>query len=141
MIGLLKPYIESKTDDLDYHERAILSIAFKNAVGMRRIAWRAINKAQNVAKYEVFEDNILAYQNKLEEECVDLCKEMLSLITAHLLPKARKAINSVESEVYYLKLQADYYRYVAEVGSTEDRVEKAKNRALTAYNNAIKIAD
>jgi hypothetical protein len=66
---------------------------------------------------------------------------MLSLITSHLLPKARKSANSVESEVYFLKLQADYYRYVAEVGSTEDRVEKAKNRALTAYNNAIKIAD
>ena len=141
MIGLLKPYIESKTDDLDYHERAILSIAFKNAVGMRRIAFRAVQKAKEIAKYDQYTEQIEKYQSKLEEECVDLCKEMLSLITTHLLPKARKSSNSVESEVYFLKLQADYYRYVAEVGSTEDRVEKAKNRALTAYNNAIKIAD
>ena len=104
MIGLLKPYIESKTDDLDYHERAILSIAFKNAVGMRRIAFRAVQKAKEIAKYDQYTEQIEKYQSKLEEECVDLCKEMLSLITTHLLPKARKSANSVESEVYFLKL-------------------------------------
>ena len=58
MIGLLKPYIESKTDDLDYHERAILSIAFKNAVGMRRIAFRAVQKAKEIAKYDQYSEQI-----------------------------------------------------------------------------------
>jgi 14-3-3 protein epsilon len=43
--------------------------------------------------------------------------------------------------VYFLKLQADYFRYVAEVGSADDRVEKAKTRALNSYNGAIEIAD
>jgi hypothetical protein len=45
MINLLKPYVENKQEDLDFEERNILSVAFKNAVGMRRIAWRAISKA------------------------------------------------------------------------------------------------
>lgn len=48
MISLLKPYvIESKEEeDLDFEERNILSVAYKNAVGLRRIAWRAVKKAQ-----------------------------------------------------------------------------------------------
>lgn len=45
MINLLKPYVINKAEDLDFEERNILSVAYKNAVGMRRIAWRAISKA------------------------------------------------------------------------------------------------
>ena len=71
--------------------------------------------------------------NKLEEECVELCKDMLTLIQKYLLPRSRKYSEDVENQVYYLKLQADYFRYVAEVGSTKDRVEKAKGRALNSY--------
>lgn len=52
MIALLKPYIEAKQDDLDFEERNILSVAYKNAVGMRRIAWRAISKAGSIQKYQ-----------------------------------------------------------------------------------------
>jgi len=54
MIALLKPYIESKQDDLDFEERNILSVAYKNAVGMRRIAWRAAHKASTMYKYEKY---------------------------------------------------------------------------------------
>ena len=132
MIALLKPYIESKEEDLDFEERNILSVAYKNAVGMRRIAWRSANKAASIYKYEKYTEEIADYQKKLEEECVDLCKDMLTLLQKHLIPKAKK--NGVESEVYFLKLQADYFRYVAEVGSTADRIEKAKTRALNTYN-------
>ena len=46
MIELLKPYVVAKADeDLDFEERNILSVAYKNAVGLRRIAWRAVKKA------------------------------------------------------------------------------------------------
>ena len=44
-----------------------------------------------------------AYVKKLEEELVNMCKDMLNLITKHLLPKAKKA-GAIESEVFYLKL-------------------------------------
>mmetsp|Transcript_33265 Transcript_33265/g.51018 ORF Transcript_33265/g.51018 Transcript_33265/m.51018 type:complete len:142 (-) Transcript_33265:412-837(-) len=141
MIAMLKPYIENKQDDLDFEERNILSVAYKNAVGMRRIAWRSANKATTIYKYEKYIDDVSEYQKKLEEECVDLCKDMLTLLQKHLIPKAKRYGSSCESEVYFLKLQADYFRYVAEVGSTEDRVEKAKTRAMNSYTTAIKLAD
>ena len=80
MIAILKPYIIAKEDDLDFEERNILSVAYKNSVGMRRIAWRAVNKAISIHKYEKYSEEMASYKNKLEEECVDLCKDMLTLI-------------------------------------------------------------
>lgn len=90
MIAILKPYIISKEDDLDFEERNILSVAYKNSVGMRRIAFRAVKKAGTIHKYEKYSAEIEQYQKKLEEECVDLCKDMLNLIQKQLLPKVKK---------------------------------------------------
>lgn len=105
MIALLKPYVLAKEEeDLDFEERNILSVAYKNAVGLRRIAWRAVKKAQSMYKARCYSDQIQAYLSKLEEECVDLCKDMLNLIQKHLLPRAKKYAEDVENQVYYLKL-------------------------------------
>lgn len=46
----------------------------------------------------------------------------------------------MESIVFYYKLQGDYFRYVAEVGQGE-RLEKATDRALSSYNDAIEKAE
>jgi len=61
MIALLKPYVQNKQDDLDFEERNILSVAYKNAVGMRRIAWRAATKASGIYKYEKYAAHISGY--------------------------------------------------------------------------------
>ena len=47
MIEILKPYLMSKPSDKDIsqEERNLLQVAYKNAVGLRRIAWRAAKKA------------------------------------------------------------------------------------------------
>ena len=65
-------------------ERNLLQVAYKNAVGLRRIAWRAARKAKQTQKFKNFHDHITAYMQKLENECVDICKDLLSLITKHL---------------------------------------------------------
>lgn len=143
MIDLLRPHFEQRKDgsDLTNDERNVLCVAYKNAVGMRRIAWRAASAARKIQKYQEagFDKELYQYVKKLEEELVNLCKDMLNLITKHLLPRAKKA-GAVESEVFYLKLQGDYFRYVAEVGEGE-RLEKATERALDSYNKAIERAE
>jgi hypothetical protein len=48
MIDILKPYFEKKDSDLNTEERNILCLAYKNAVGMRRIAWRAATAAGKI---------------------------------------------------------------------------------------------
>jgi 14-3-3 protein epsilon len=141
MIDLLKPHFEARKEgDLTHEERNVLCVAYKNAVGMRRIAWRAASAASKIPKYlKLYESEMKAYVKRLEEELVNLCKDILNLITKHLLPKAKRA-GALESEVFYLKLQGDYFRYVAEVGEGE-RLDKATERALDSYNKATERAE
>ena len=130
MIDILKPYFETKepNEELTTEERNLLSVAYKNAVGLRRIAWRAAKKALKTSKFAPFTQHIEAYVKTLEEECVDLCKDFLQLITKHLISNAKRQKNT-ETIVYFLKMQGDYYRYVAEV-STGERHEKGIERCL-----------
>ena len=93
MIDILKPHFEARKDgDLTSEERNVLCVAYKNAVGMRRIAWRAACQARKVPKYQkLYENEMRNYVKKLEEELVNMCKDVLNLITKHLIPKAKKA--------------------------------------------------
>lgn len=65
----------------------MLCVAYKNAVGLKRIAWRAVKQALETPKYKKLETQIEQYKKKLEEELVDQCKEMLTLISKTLLPR------------------------------------------------------
>jgi hypothetical protein len=100
MIDILKPFFEKKEADLNTEERNILCLAYKNAVGMRRIAWRAASAVTKIPKYKSYNSDSISYAKKLEEELVNLCKDMLNLISKHLLPKAKKTAKA-ESEVFY----------------------------------------
>ena len=141
MIDILKPYFELKSadEDLSSEERNLLQVAYKNAVGLRRIAWRAAKKAGSTAKFGPFHEHLGEYLSRLETECVDICKDLLNLITKHLMPRAKRAQN-IEAMVYFLKLQGDYFRYVAEVSEGE-RHEKGVERCLKCYNDGIEQAE
>ena len=51
----------------------------------------------------MYQENVTEYMTRLENECVDLCKDLLSLVSKCLMPKAKRAGN-VEAMVYYLKI-------------------------------------
>eukprot|EP00347_Sterkiella_histriomuscorum_P003582 403363735 len=138
MIEILKPFFESKTTDLTVEERNILCLAYKNAVGTRRIAWRAASAVTKLQKYSDYQNESSAYRKKLEEEVVNMCKDMIKLAKT-LCTRAKKDGNT-ESQIYYHKLQGDYLRYVAEVGDGE-RLQKAMQMALDEYNKGIELAE
>ena len=141
MIDILKPYFELKSqdEDLTSEERNLLQVAYKNAVGLRRIAWRAAKKASSTAKFSNYHEDINEYMARLENECVEICKDLLNLIAKHLMPRAKRTQN-IEATVYFLKLQGDYFRYVAEVSDGE-RHEKGVERCLKCYNDGIEQAE
>jgi 14-3-3 protein epsilon len=104
MIDILKPYFQERPNsELSLEERNLLQVAYKNAVGLRRIAWRAAKKANATGKFSNFKENIQVYMKRLENECVDLCKDLLLLIHKHLYPRA-KSENNTEAMVYFMKL-------------------------------------
>ena len=102
MIDILKPFFEKKDSDLSTDERNILCLAYKNAVGMRRIAWRAAAAVTKIPKYKDYTKDTTSYQKRLEEEVVNLCKDMLKL--AKTLATRAKKENNVEAQIFYNKL-------------------------------------
>merc|ERR1711957_812204 len=105
-------------EELSVEERNLLSVAYKNAVGSRRAAWRIITSIEQKEKAKGKEDNATyarEYLQKVESELDTICGTILELLNGNLLSKA----SSDESKVFYHKMKADYYRYIAEFKSDD----------------------
>merc|ERR1712046_371669 len=76
------------------------------------------------------------YCAKVETELQKICNTILGLLDASLIPKA----SGGESKVFYQKMKADYYRYIAEF-TEGDKKSGAANNAKLAYEEAQKVAE
>lgn len=134
MVEAMKYVVENTEEDLSDEERNLLSVAYKNVVGARRSAWRIINSLEEKAKDDNRRSLAESYRKDVEKELEEKCTEVLELIDKCLLKLAKKA----ESEVFYLKMQGDYFRYLVEIKS--DDAEKIKN-SREAYEKAKEKAN
>lgn len=138
MLGYMKQVLDTK-EDLSVEERNLLSVAYKNSVGSRRTAWRVISSIET--KEEAKDSKNLPllreYKVKIEEELNCICEEIINLLDAKLIPSAK---GNAKSEVFYLKMKGDYYRYVAEFASGDNH-KKAADNAYEAYSKANQLAN
>merc|ERR1712062_944297 len=126
-------------EDLTVEERNLLSVAYKNAVGSRRAAWRIITSVEQKEKSKGNEEQAKyakEYCAKVEAELQKICDTILGLLSGNLISKA----STGESKVFYQKMKADYYRYIAEF-SDGDAKSKAAEKAREAYEVAAKVAE
>jgi 14-3-3 protein epsilon len=126
-------------DELSVEERNLLSVAYKNAVGSRRAAWRIITSVEQKEKTKGNEENAKfakEYCSKVEAELSKICDTILGLLDGNLIGKASNG----ESKVFYQKMKADYYRYIAEF-SDGDKKTKAADNARLAYKEAQEVAE
>jgi len=132
MIEYIKKLVALNAD-LSIEERNLLSIAYKNSVGSRRTAWRALKSIEQ--KEEAKGGKHLAllreFKKKVEGELNNICNDILSLLDKTLIKGAQNS----ESKVFYLKMKGDYYRYISEYASG-DTLAKASENALAAYKTA-----
>jgi len=133
--------VTEKNQQLSNEERNLLSVAYKNVVGARRSSWRVISSIEQKTEGQGSEKRqkmALQYRQKVEAELCDICKNVLGLLENYLIPKAELGTDK-ESEVFYLKMKGDYYRYLAEVagGGTRDKV---LSDSLDAYQKAFDMA-
>ena len=99
MCGFLKKLVEGLNGkELNVDERNLLSVAYKNRVGARRSAWRAL-AAEEPKNPELVKN----YKEIVEKELEDACKEVLQLISEFLVPSSKNN-GEVESQVFYLKM-------------------------------------
>merc|ERR1712060_231229 len=126
-------------DELTTEERNLLSVAYKNAVGSRRAAWRIITSVTQKEKSKGNEENAKyaeEYCKKVEGELGEIGNTILKLLDANLIAKASNG----ESKVFYQKMKADYYRYIAEFTEGGQKTQAAEN-ARAAYSEAQEVAE
>jgi 14-3-3 protein beta/theta/zeta len=122
--------------ELSNEERNLLSVAYKNVVGARRSSWRVISSIeQKTEGSEKKQAMAKEYREKVEKELKEICNDVLGLLDKHLIAKA----GNPESKVFYLKMKGDYYRYLAEVASGDDRAAVVDN-SQKAYQEAFDVA-
>lgn len=124
--------------ELSVDERNLLSVAYKNAVGSRRTAWRALTsiESKEEAKSSKFLPLLKEYKTKIEGELTGLCNDILSVLDQQLIPKSE---GNTEANVFFLKMKGDYYRYISEYASGEQH-SKSSDNALQAYQSATDVA-
>ena len=139
MISYLENLVSIKKEELNFDERNLLSIAYKNYISEIRNAIRVIMAYENKettkgdSPYLIF---IIEYKekikNELEKECVKICNTIEN--------KIKPKLTSKETKVFFGKMKADYYRYIAE--NTEGDIKKKySDLSLGTYNETIAISN
>ena len=117
--------------DLNHDERNLLSVAFKNAVGARRSAWRAVSADEHCSPAAT-----RALCKKIEDELAQLCLSILDLLESVLI---QHPLVTEDAMVFYRKMAGDYYRYLAEF-STDDQLHTYQENSSQYYKEAMEIA-
>ncbi|OVA13284.1 14-3-3 protein [Macleaya cordata] len=125
--------------ELTVEERNLLSVGYKNVIGARRASWRILSSIEQKEEGKGNELNvkrIKEYRQKVELELTNICNDIMTVIDEHLIPSS----SAGESTVFYYKMKGDYYRYLAEFKSGNDRKEAA-DQSLKAYETASTTAE
>ena len=137
MLDAMNKVVQANAD-LSVEERNLLSVAYKNTIGSRRTAWRALNSIEKKEEQKQSKNLHLlkGYKNKIEGELNRYCNDILNLIDNQLLQKA----SNPEALVFYHKMKGDYYRYISEYTSAAEHT-KAGDNAHEAYKTASEKAE
>lgn len=131
----MKTFTE-ENNELTNEERNLLSVAYKNVVGARRSSWRVVSSIeQKTESSERKQAMAKEYRETIEKELNEICNDVLDLLRTRLIPNA----GSPESSVFYLKMEGDYCRYLAEVATGDDK-SKCIDSSKTAYQKAFDIS-
>ena len=131
--------VGEQSSELLVEEWNLLSLAYKNAVGSRRAAWRVITSVEQKEKSKG-EEQLASYAReyvaKVEGELQKIRDGILALMDKELIPSP----GTDELKVLYYKMKSDYYRYLAEYAS-DDAKGKATEDTCAAYAETTKIAE
>ena len=134
MVGTMKRVVHMDVE-LTEKERNLLSIAYKNSVATRRASWRIVSSLLQIDLNKEQQNITKEYQSKIERELTIICNDILELLDNYLITSTEE----IKTKVFYIKMKADYNRYIAEF-TTNELKEKAIKNSKEAYEEAIEIA-
>jgi len=127
MCTIMKKLVHMKQELTD-EERNLLSVAYKNSIGVRRAAWRALRSEEYKGKQV-----IVLFEKHIEPEFNGLCNEISELLTSTLIAGATNS----SAKVFYNKMAGDYARYQAEFQPDDTKYGQA---AKDFYETATQVA-
>jgi len=145
-----------KNQALTADQRNLLSVAYKNVVGSMRSAWRSMdthdmdNQGDNTKLTEAEFKSVLSkyrtvVEGELKNTCDQVIKELKTLCVQNQArldnledDKDNKKQTLQESQVFYLKMSGDYYRYLTEVFKDSDT---DKSECSRYYELAMDLAE
>ena len=132
MVQFLEDSIKLKSgEDFTIEEKNLLSVGFKNLIGSQRSAIRTIGAIEQNPKYAKFNDALVVYKKKIEDELYERCMKIVSIVKNQCL----KLTADNESKAFFYKMMGDYFRYVAE-SAHDDKLEEVKTGALEGYQQS-----
>jgi len=146
MCGHMKE-VALEMEPLGLEERNLLSVAYKNVVGARRSSLRTLaglekrERERQQAGDETADQRLIwlaSYRSRIEDELEEVCTDILGLIDSRLIPanpglRAQQEQEDPESQVFYQKMRADYFRYLAELRNVKSIGEGAPAANAVAY--------
>eukprot|EP00494_Astrolonche_serrata_P006619 UN06643 len=150
IMGALVKLKADKKQELEVEDRNMLSVAYKNVVGQRRSSWRILHGEDEFLKDR--DDLKEQYAAIIEKELRGKCDEVLQLLEKYLVKEnvsleadkekdedkeSTEKESVVETQVFYLKMCGDYYRYLAEFC----KEQKFKDSAAEKYQKALDLAN
>jgi len=142
MVKIIEALVTKKLEDespLTSDQRNLLSVAYKNVVGVKRSSVRILGDNDNQ-----FDDaNLVSkYRDQIEDELKKTCLNVLDvLIKLKEQNKDRMKEDAneevTECQIFYLKMIGDYYRYLTEAFNTN---EEYKTNCSKFYEEAMALA-
>lgn len=87
MVSFLERVLDTKGAGVSSDERQLISVAFKNLISSKRAACRTISAVEQNPKYSKYGGALDGYKNKIENQLVDDCKRIISIINTKVLSK------------------------------------------------------
>ncbi|KAF9417519.1 hypothetical protein BGZ94_009947 [Podila epigama] len=142
MVAFMKDITKLRVQ-LTLEERNLLSVAFKNLAGARRAEWRIVSSIEGKEAEQGNKDRVerlQAYRTNIETELKATCTDILTILDQDIIPFIDSASEDKdECNVFYYKMKADYFRYLAEFSSGDVKA-KATTDADEAYTLATGFA-
>lgn len=141
MITYLQTYISTQLkEEISKNLRNLLYIAYKNHFNPLRnslkviIAYETKEKRKEISLYLPY---IQEYKTKIETLLTNSVNNILNFIESVI--KNNTINNNIENKIFFLKLKADFNRYMCEISQGELK-EKVRGDALLFYQESYSIS-
>ena len=141
MISYLQTYISTQLkEEISKNLRNLLYIAYKNHFNPLRnslkviIAYETKEKRKEISLYLPY---IQEYKTKIETLLTNSVNNILNFIESVI--KNNTINNNIENKIFFLKLKADFNRYMCEISQGELK-EKVRGDALLFYQESYSIS-